>query len=116
MVRQAHAEARRLISGVRPPALDESGVAIAISHLVHEQREPKGPQIKYHDDVEFYRLPPILENAIYRIAQEALTNACQHSRSQNIAVSLVQEGDQLRLEVQDWGLPCGILDQVRSRP
>jgi signal transduction histidine kinase len=104
LVQRAHAEARRLIGGVRPPALDEAGVAVAISHLVHEQRERKGPQIEYHDAVEFDRLPPILENAIYRIVHEALTNACQHSGSEKVDVSLLQEGDLLRLEVQDWGV------------
>ncbi len=104
MVQQAHGEARRLISGVRPPALDEAGVAVAISHLVHQQRGATGPTIEYHDDVQFDRLPPILENAIYRIVQEAITNACRHSRSERIRVSLLQEGDRLRLEVQDWGV------------
>jgi PAS domain S-box-containing protein len=104
MVQQAHGESRRLISGVRPPALDEAGVAVAISHLVHEQRGATGPTIEYHDDVQFDRLPPILENAIYRIAQEAVSNACRHSGSEKVRVSLFQEGDRLRLEVQDWGV------------
>ena len=104
MLQQAHSEARRLISGVRPPVFDEAGVAVAISHLIHDQWEHRGPQIEYHDDVEFDRLPPILESAIYRIAQEAITNACQHSRSQKVRVDLVQEGDFVRLEVQDWGI------------
>lgn len=103
LVQQAHSEARRLISGVRPPVLDEAGVAVAISHLVHEAKQAKGPQIVYYDDVEFDRLSPILENAIYRIAQEAVTNACQHSHSEKVKVSLVQEGDNLRLEILDWG-------------
>jgi PAS domain S-box-containing protein len=104
MIQRAHFEARRLISGVRPPALDESGVAVAIAHLVHEQRKPQGPPIEYHDDVEFGRLPPILENAVYRIAQEALGNACQHSQSERIRVSLVQHGNRLQVEIRDWGI------------
>jgi len=103
MVQQAHCEARRLISGVRPPALDESGVTIAIAHLVHEHSRQKELEIEYQHDVAFDRLPPILENAIYRIAQEALANACQHSQSRQVKVSLVQEGDQVHLEVQDSG-------------
>lgn len=104
LVQQAHTEARRLISGVRPPALDEAGVAVAISHLVHEPRNPKAPAVEYHDDVQFNRLPTILENAVYRIAQEAVSNACRHSRSEKVRVSLRQEGDLLELEVQDWGI------------
>ena len=81
LVRQAHAESRRLISEVRPPVIDEIGLEMAISHLVHEQRRHGGPQIKFDSDVQFKRLPSILENALYRIAQEALTNACKHSES-----------------------------------
>ncbi|NLY02783.1 MAG: PAS domain S-box protein [Rhodopirellula sp.] len=104
MLRQAHFEARRLISGVRPPILDESGIVAAIAHLVHEQQTAHGPSIELHSQVSFERLPPVLENAIYRIAQEALANASKHSRSEKVRLALVQEQDELRLEVQDWGV------------
>ncbi|MGA7698124.1 MAG: ATP-binding protein, partial [Thermoguttaceae bacterium] len=50
------------------------------------------------------RLPSILENAIYRIAQEALTNACKHSKSKKVTVTMTQEGQDIRLEVRDWGI------------
>ena len=76
MLRQGHSEARRLIAGVRPPILDEEGIVAAIAHLANEHRRKKGPAIEYRSEVEFERLPPILENAVYRIAQEALANAC----------------------------------------
>ena len=46
LVRQSHAESRRLISEVRPPIIDENGVEMAISHLVHEQRRHGGPKIE----------------------------------------------------------------------
>ena len=103
MLQQAHFETRRLIAGVRPPILDEAGVAEAISHLVHEQGRDEGPKIENHSSVDFDRLDPTLENAIYRIAQEALTNACQHSKSERISVSLRQRGDRVRIEIRDWG-------------
>ena len=104
MVRKAHAEARRLISGVRPPVLDESGIRTAIAYLIHEQQSSEGPEIGLACSIAFERLPATLENAIYRIAQEALSNACTHSRSEKVQVSLVQEADRLRLEVRDWGI------------
>jgi PAS domain S-box-containing protein len=104
MLQQGHVEARRLISGVRPPILDEQGVIAAIAHLVHEQSRLKGPKIDNHSRVDFDRLAPILENAIYRIAQEGLANACQHSKSEKVRVSLVQRGDRIRIEVRDWGI------------
>ena len=45
LVSQAHSESRRLISEVRHPVIDESGLETAISHLVHEQRRHGGPKI-----------------------------------------------------------------------
>ena len=104
LVRQAHAESRRLINEVRPPVIDEIGLETAISHLVHEQRKRGGPKIECHSDVQFGKLPSILENALYRIAQEALTNACKHSKSKKVMVTLTQEGQDVRLEVRDWGI------------
>jgi PAS domain S-box-containing protein len=104
LLRQAHREARRLIAGVRPPILDEAGVVDAVSHLVNELRREKGPKIEFRNIVEFDRLVPILENAAYRITQEALANACKHSKSEQISVTLLQQGNHLRIEVRDWGV------------
>jgi len=104
MLRQGHFEARRLIAGVRPPILDESGVVPAVAHLVNEQSHPERPKVEFRSKVEFDRLVPILENAIYRITQEGLANACQHSKSENVKISLLQQADQVRIEVRDWGI------------
>ena len=54
--------------------------------------------------MQFGRLPPILENALYRIVQEALTNACKHSKSKKVKVAMTQDGQDVRLEVRDWGI------------
>ncbi|MGO9109174.1 MAG: PAS domain S-box protein [Thermoguttaceae bacterium] len=104
MLQQGHFEARRLIAGVRPPILDESGVVEAVAHLVHEEGRDGGPKIDFRSRVDFDRLDPTLENAIYRIAQEGLTNACKHSQSERIWVRLLQRGDRIRIEIRDWGV------------
>ncbi len=103
MLRQGHSEARRLISGVRPPILDESGVVAAIAHLVNDQGVKGGPHIVFHSGVEFTRLTPILENVIYRIVQEGLTNASKHSQSEMVRLNLRQRGNKVRIEIRDWG-------------
>ena len=104
LVRQAHAESRRLISEVRPPIIDEVGLETAISHLVHEQRKRGGPKIEFHSGVQFGKLLPVLENALYRIVQEALNNACKHSKSKKVTVTMTQEDQDVRLDVRDWGI------------
>jgi signal transduction histidine kinase len=124
MLQMAHAEARRLISGVRPPILDEAGVETAIAHLVHDRRVLRGPKIEYKSEVQFDRLPKILENALYRIAQETLANACRHSESKKVRVHLAQKDQRVLFEVRDWGVgfdPASIepghfgLEGVRER-
>ncbi|MFZ1935642.1 MAG: PAS domain S-box protein [Thermoguttaceae bacterium] len=113
MLRQAHFETRRLISGVRPPILDESGIVAAVAHLVNEQRLQYDLKIEFCGDVSFNRLVPILENAAYRIVQEALTNSCRHSKSDRVRVEVVQFNNALRIKVQDWGVgfnPAAVRD------
>ena len=104
LLRESHFEARRLISGVRPPILDESGVVAAVAHLVYDIKAHKGPKVEFRSKVEFGRLAPVLENVIYRIAQEGLTNACKHSQSERVRVGLVQHGDHLRIVIRDQGV------------
>jgi PAS domain S-box-containing protein len=103
-LRQAHFEARRLISGVRPPILDEYGIDAALAVLANEKSLTAAARITYQSEVAFDRLPPLLENTIYRIAQEALANACKHSGSQEVRMTLIQEGGIVRLEVCDLGI------------
>jgi len=100
---QGVAEARRLISGLRPPVLDEAGVVAAVEYLVCEAQQAGGPSVELTTDVQFDRLAPPLESAIFRIVQESLTNACRHSKSEKVAVRLVQRGERVRVEVRDWG-------------
>ena len=104
MLQQSHFEARRLISGVRPLILDESGVLAAIAHLIHEPAFDQGSRIDFRSRVTFHRLAPIFENVVYRIVQEGLTNARNHSKSQRIVVSLIQRTNRLRIEIRDWGV------------
>lgn len=103
LVRKAINEARRLISGLRPPILDELGVAAAIEHLVREQ-PVDGPSIECKVQVQFDRLEPLLEGTIYRIVQEAMTNVRRHSKSDRAEIRLTQAADRIRLEIQDWGV------------
>ena len=102
LLREAVQEARRLISGLRPPVLDEFGIIAAIEHLINEVR-PDVPEIQFVHHTKFDRLAPPLESAIFRIVQEALSNIRRHSGSRRAKIELFEHGQQLRLVVRDWG-------------
>jgi len=104
LLAESIAEARHLIGGLRPPFLDEAGVAAAAEYLVGEVSRRGGPRIEFAHDLQARRLDPRLEVAIFRILQESLNNALVHSRSDRVRVALVQTGSLLRIEVEDWGV------------
>jgi len=97
-------EARRLIGGLRPPVLDQSGVVPAIEHLIGEAAVEDQREIEFQCDVQFERLEPLLENALFRIVQESLSNARRHSGSKKLRVQLQQNEDRILATVQDWGV------------
>lgn len=101
LLRQALAEARRLISGLRPPILDEAGVVAAIDYLVREQLDDC--QITFHHNVLSERFAPLLESAVFRICQEALTNVRRHSRASQATIDLVEDDETVRLSIRDNG-------------
>ncbi len=103
LLREAVTEARRLLGGLRPPILDESGVVAAIEYLVSEMRQSIG-DVTFTHSVRFQRLAPPLESALFRIVQEGLNNARLHARARHVQVSLVECHEKLRLEIVDDGV------------
>jgi PAS domain S-box-containing protein len=94
--------ARRVISGLRPPIIDERGFIAAVEYLVSELNAG-GMDIRLEHDVRQERFAPVLENGLFRIVQEALTNVERHSGTSFAQVRLVQSGDVLRLTIRDFG-------------
>ena len=101
---QSVREARRLINGLRPPILDESGVVAALEDLVGEIAQQAGFQVDFTENLQATRLAPLLETAIFRIVQESLTNARKYSRSDRVGVQLHRNADTIRIEIRDWGV------------
>jgi signal transduction histidine kinase len=97
-------EARQLISGLRSPVLDEFGVVAAIEEVISQNGNKDKPQIDFVHHLDRERLAPSLENVIFRIVQESLTNAQRYSQSDRLLVRLIQRDDCIRIEVQDWGI------------
>lgn len=97
-------EARRLINGLRPPILDEAGIVAALEHLMFDIERTGDLRIEFIHDVGERRLAPPLESTVFRIVQEALSNARRHSGSKKIRIDLAVDVDQVRIRVEDWGV------------
>jgi PAS domain S-box-containing protein len=114
LLREAVNEARRLISGLRPPVIDDLGVVAAVEYLINEAR-PDLPNIEYLHRTTFDRLVPPLESAIFRIVQEALSNVRKHSGSRRARVELIETDGTLKLSIRDWGCGFDPADVSRER-
>jgi signal transduction histidine kinase len=101
------ADIRRLVDGLRPPALDELGLLGAIeqqaARLDGSTGAGQAPVISVDGSpAPLPSLPAAVEVAAYRVAVEALTNAVRHAGARTCRVRLIA-GDQLVVEVIDDG-------------
>ena len=95
-------EARRLIAGLRPTALDDFGLATALRLRVESQRMD-GWTMNYNETLGSERLAPTIETTLFGIAQEALNNVSKHAGTKRARIALERQASKIRLEVQDWG-------------
>jgi len=78
----------RLINDLRPPLLDDLGLGPAILWYGEQRLEPLDIALEFQCDRMEARLPPPLETALFRIAQEALTNVVRHADATRVIVTL----------------------------
>jgi PAS domain S-box-containing protein len=102
LVQQTVGEARYVIADLRPTALDDFGLAAAV-RLQVEKISSEGSQVDYEEALGDERLPPEVETALFRVAQEALTNVHKHAPSARVRITLRRLNDTVRLQVRDWG-------------
>jgi signal transduction histidine kinase len=102
LVQQTVGEARYVIADLRPTALDDFGLAAAV-RLQVEKISSEGSQVDYEEALGNERLPPEVETALFRVAQEALTNVHKHAPSARVKITLRRLNDAVRLQVRDWG-------------
>ncbi len=103
------AELRRLIADLRPAALDDLGLQAALEGLVERVAQTSGLNLTCRvklgerrsqpDD----RLPPAIEDAAYRLVQEALTNVVKHAAATSVDVRVRETAARLELTVTDDG-------------
>ena len=99
---------QNLITELRPASLDELGLRPAVEALVARTAATSGLAIDSRIRLaqeSAPRLDPEIENTVYRLVQEALTNAVKHARAEHAIVEIVDSGEVLTVRVMDDG--CG---------
>jgi two-component system sensor histidine kinase UhpB len=95
---------RRLMKDLRPPVLDERGLTVALRGLAQEFRTTSGLRVGVSvPSGHLADLEPERETALYRIAQEALTNVAKHARATEASITVSMDGRTLRIEITDNG-------------
>jgi signal transduction histidine kinase len=101
-------EVRRLVDGLRPPALDQLGLVSALRQRAdqHNHAVALGSEAPHWTVVadDIGTLPAAVEVAAYRIAVEAVNNAVRHSGGTEVTVRLRQRPDALELVIRDDGV------------
>jgi signal transduction histidine kinase len=96
-------ELRNLISDLRPPQLDDLGLAAALRWYVQAYAQRRNIAAQFRVEGDDSRLPPEYRTVLFRIAQEALTNIAKHAVATSAEVVLLVEPHLVRLDVSDDG-------------
>lgn len=101
--RSGLAETRRALQSLRASPLEDLGLKLALETVAHSVAKRGGMSLQLRmDDVG--ELPAECEQNIYRIAQEAMTNALTHAQAQTLSVSLHRQNGTVVLAVSDDGV------------
>jgi len=99
----AIADIRRLVYELRPPALDDLGLAGALAQHAASCSAPGGLQVSVDADPGLPALPAAVEVAAYRIATEAVTNVTRHAGARTATVNLTASHGMLQVDITDDG-------------
>jgi two-component system sensor histidine kinase UhpB len=103
IVQQTLADVRRISLELRPGALDELGLVNGLISLCARVEQESGVRVRRDLQGPVPNITPDVELAVYRIAQEALTNAMRHAEASEVVVSLSCADAELVLSVADNG-------------
>ena len=104
-VRRALDEVRRISRELRPEMLEQLGLVSALTELSTTFARASGVSVERRFDIPLPRFSPDTELAVYRIAQESLTNVARHSDAAHVWIALAHGLDSVVLRVVDDG--CG---------
>jgi two-component system, NarL family, sensor kinase len=103
LVKAASREIRTISYLLHPPMIDELGLSFALRWLVRGYEERSGIGVSLEVPADLQRLKPEIEMALFRVAQESLSNVCRHAESATAIVRVTLDSRVVVLEVADRG-------------
>ncbi len=103
LVNQAMEELLNLARQLRPSALDDHGLLPAVEAQLKRFSARTGIEVRLQATGDPNELPEVLQTAIYRVAQEALTNVGRHAGATVVEVDLEAAGGEAELRIRDDG-------------
>jgi two-component system, NarL family, sensor histidine kinase UhpB len=113
-VRHALDEVRRIARELRPEMLEQLGLVSALTELSRKFAESSGVQVERRFAAELPPLSSDAELAIYRVAQEGLTNIARHADARRVEITLQPGADSVILRVVDDGRGLRTPDAVAA--
>jgi NarL family two-component system sensor histidine kinase LiaS len=102
--RQAQAEMEALLNELRPAGLDERGLVAALTDYLTTFEQQQSIRVDWHTvGMDGLSLPLMHEQALYRVAQEALANVARHARATCVMVELSTTPEAVTLRIVDDG-------------
>ncbi len=116
LVEQTTERIRDVMADLRPPVLDDYGLVAALHWYGEVFTRRTDIAITVEGEEPVPRLAARVENALFRIAQEALTNVAKHSQATQVTVTVEVDGGTLRLVVADDGIGFDPSTTLRTSP
>ena len=110
MASQAQDELRAVLLWLRPHTLIKQDIQTALTELIQTWQKQHAVTVQMDFHCDSFALPIVLQNVLYRICQEGLSNIARHAQAQSVKFTLYQDATTLYVEITDDG--CGFDTQL----
>lgn len=107
VARQGITDVRRSVRKLRPDALEKLELEDAITGMLENLAATSGVKVMFQNQVKPFQFHEDEEEVIYRVIQEATTNAVRHGHADKIWITITKENAWLTITVKDNGVGCG---------
>lgn len=114
VIKQMHERVRALMNNLRSPVLDDYGLLAAIDLYAKQYSARTGINVRIRKLQEDVQLSPDVENALFRIIQEALTNVVKHAQATQVVINAVSSKGKFTLTIEDNGIGCDMVKAAKA--